>query len=361
MLNPVAMSIISNVFTDDKERARAIGIWSGVFDLSIALGPMIGGLLIGASLGWRSIFWVSVPIGIVAIILTARIVPESRAVLPRRIDPLGQALVIIFLTSLTYAIIEGPSSGWASPSIVGCFTLAIVTIVALVLVEQRQKEPLLDLRFFSSVPFSGATVVALCAFAAMGGFALMTTIYLQDVRGYSALRTGLLFLPMAGAAILFGPLSGRLVAKRGPRLSLVMARVSLAVCAFMLTGLTAKTSIGWLLASYAMFGLSFGMVSPPITNTALSGMPRDQAGVAAAIFSTGRQVGQTLGVAVAGSVIASRLHGPLPAGFPAASHASWWVITGYGITVALLGLVITTKWAGRTAVITAQRVFPEES
>ena len=350
MLNPVALSIVSNVFTDDRERARAIGVWAGVFGLSLALGPLVGGVLIGASLGWRSLFWINVPIGLAALALTARFTPESKASHPRRLDPLGQALVIGLLVALTYAVIEGPAAGWTSAPILACFAIAALALGGIVVYEPRRREPLLQLRFFASVPFSGATAIAFVAFAAVGGFALITTLYLQEVRGYSALQTGLLFVPVALAAMVSGPLSGRLVASRGPGPSLFLAGAALALFAVMLTGLTATTSVGWLLIAYVLFGLSFGMVSAPVNNTAISGMPRAQSGVAAAIVSTGRQVGQTLGVAVAGSLLASNLHGPLRTGLASASQPAWWGIAGSGVVVCVLAIVTTSAWAQRTAV-----------
>lgn len=350
MLNPVALSIISNVFTDDRERARAVGVWGGVFGLSMALGPLVGGLLIGASLGWRSLFWINVPIALVALLLTARFVPESRAAHPRRVDPVGQGLVLGMLATLTYAIIEGPDAGWTSPTILACLALAALALIGLVVYEPRRHEPLLELRLFASAPFSGATAIALIAFAVVGGFALITTLYLQEVRGYSALHAGLLFVPVAAAAMISGPLSGRLVANRGPRLSLLGAGAALTLCALMLTDLTATTSVGWLVAAYVVFGLGFGLVSAPVNNTALSGMPRAQSGVAAAIVSTGRQVGQTLGVAMAGALLASSLHGSLQTGLAPASHPAWWVMAGAGVFVIALALITTTAWAHRTAI-----------
>src|SRR5215468_5570241 len=181
MLNPVAMSIIANVFTDSRERARAIGIWGAVFGLSMALGPVIGGALV-ASVGWRSIFWVNIPVGIVAIILTALVVPESRAARPRRVDPVGQVLIIVMLASLTYAIIEGPHLGWGSAAIAGLFALAALAAAALGIYEPRRDEPLLDLRFFRSAPFTGAVLIAISAFSALAGFLFLNTLYLQDVR-----------------------------------------------------------------------------------------------------------------------------------------------------------------------------------
>jgi EmrB/QacA subfamily drug resistance transporter len=360
MLNPVAMSIIVNTFTDRAERARAIGVWGAAIGVSLALGPVVGGLLI-ASVGWRGIFWVNIPVGVAAIVLTALFVPESRAPHPRRLDPVGQVLVIVTLATLVYGIIEGPRRGWTSPEIIACFCLAAAGAVGLLIWEPRRAEPLLDLRFFRSAPFSGATLIAISGFAALGGFLFLNTLYLQDVRGYSALHAGLLTLPLAAVTVFFAPLSGRIISHRGPRLPLLVSGVCLTAGAALLTGLTATTPVGWLLLSYVIFGVGFGMVNAPITNTAVSGMPDSQAGVAAAIASTSRQVGQSLGVAVVGSAVTSVMAGPLRTSFPAASHLGWWIITGCGLLVLVIGLLTTGRWARQTAARTAGRLMSDEA
>ncbi|MDQ6777764.1 MAG: DHA2 family efflux MFS transporter permease subunit [Actinomycetota bacterium] len=354
MLNPVAMSIIRNVFEDPRERAQAIGLWGGVVGVSFALGPVVGGALVD-SVGWRAIFLVNVPVGLAAIVLTALFVPESRAPRARRIDPVGQALVIAMLASLTYAIIEGPSHGWASAEILGLFGVALVSLVALAVYELRREEPLIDVRFFRSAPFAGASMIAVCAFAALGGFLFLNTLYLQDVRGLSPFDAGLYTLPLAAMALIFGPLSGRLVGRRGARPSLVTAGCALTIASLMLTHLTATTSIGDLLLAYFIFGFGFGLVNPPITNTAVSGMPAAQAGVASAVASTSRQVGSTLGVAIVGAAAGGGVAGALGKNFAAATHPGWWIITGFGVIVLVLGLVTTTRWANETAESTADR------
>jgi EmrB/QacA subfamily drug resistance transporter len=360
MLNPVAMSIIVNTFTDRAERARAIGLWGGTFGVSLALGPVVGGALI-ASVGWRGIFWVNIPVGLAAIAATALFVPESRAPRARRLDPVGQLLVIVTLASLIYAIIEGPSSGWGSTKILGFFGLAVAALAALIIYEPRRREPLLDLRFFRSAPFSGATVIAIGAFAALGGFLFLNTLYLQDVRGFSALHAGLLTLPLAATTALFAPMSGRIIGRRGPRLPLLIAGVAMTAGGAMLTGLTNGTSVGWLLLAYIVFGTGFGMVNAPITNTAVSGMPRDQAGVAAAIASTSRQIGQTLGVAVVGSAVTSALAGPFAAAFAHASQVGWWIVTGCGAAVLIVGMLTSGRWARDTAARTAASLMLDEA
>ncbi|CAM5317376.1 MFS transporter [Streptomyces spiroverticillatus] len=356
MLNPVAMSIITNTFTDPRERARAIGVWGGVVGISMAAGPLIGGLLVD-SVGWRSIFWVNLPVGLAALLLTLRYVPESRAPKARKADPVGQLLVIALLASLTYAIIEAPEAGWGSPLTLSLAGVAVLALVALVLYEPRRAEPLIDLRFFRSAPFSGATVIAICAFASLAGFLFLNTLYLQNVRGLSALHAGLYMLPMAAMTFVCAPLSGRLVGTRGPRLSLLIAGTAMTASAVLFAGFKAETNTALMFTGYVLFGIGFGVVNAPITNTAVSGMPRAQAGVAAAVASTSRQVGSTLGVAVIGAVIAAGVSGTSSAdGFVEAAVPAWWVIAGCGLAVLLVGALTSGKWAKGTALRTAGRL-----
>ena len=359
MLNPVAMSIITNTFRDPKERARAIGVWGGVIGISMSLGPIVGGALV-ESVGWRSIFWINIPIGVLALVLTALFVPESRAPRPRRLDPVGQLLVMVALATLTYGIIEGPNAGWWSGRIIGLFAVFVITLAALLWYEPRRTDPLLDLRFFRSAPFSGATVIAICAFAALAGFLFLNTLYLQDVRGLSALTAGLCTVPMAAMTLIFAPWSGRIVADRGPRLPLLIAGGAMVASALLLSGLANDTPFAVLIPAYLLFGLGFGMVNAPITSTAVSGMPRDQAGVAAGVASTSRQIGQTLGVAVVGISATAGVHGSLQSGFATASHLGWWIIVGCGIAVFLLGLLTTGRRAQDSAALIAERLNSDE-
>jgi EmrB/QacA subfamily drug resistance transporter len=351
MLNPVAMSIIVTVFPEPKDRARAVGVWGSVAGLSLAIGPVLGGVLV-SGIGWRSIFWINVPIGIAAIVLTQRFVPESKAARARALDPAGQALIIVLFASVVTATIEGPQRGWGSAFILGLFALAALAVVGLLAVESRRHEPLIDLRFFRSAPFSGATLIALAAYAGLGGFLFLNTLYLQDVRGYSALRAGLMTIPLAVMLGVFANISGRLVAARGPRLSLVLAGPFLAAGALLLVALNAHTSTIYLLVAYAVFGIGSGLVAPPITNTAVSGMPRDQAGVAGALASSSRQFGSAIGVAVTGSLVTTTVG----ARFVTASHAAWLVLGGCGVLVLLLGVGSTGRWARATAARNGERL-----
>ena len=343
MLNPVAMSIIVNTFTDRADRAKAIGVWGSVAGLSLASGPVLGGLLV-SGIGWRSIFWINVPVGMVAIMLTQQFVPESRAERPRRFDPPGQVVMIVLLGSLTAGIIEGPRRGWGSAPIVALFVAAGLAAVVLVVLESRWPEPLIDLRYFRSAPFSGAMGIGVAAVATLGGFLFVNTLYLQDIRGYSALRAGLLTIPMAAMLAVFSTVSGCLVARRGPRLALILAGGLIAVGAGLLIGIGAHTAVWYLIVAYLVFGTGSGLVSAPMTNTAMSGMPRDQAGVAGAIASTSRQTGAAIGVAVTGAILDTSA-----AGFVHASHTAWAVLAACGVMIALLGTISTGRWALQTA------------
>ncbi len=359
MLNPVAMSIIRNVFDDPRERAQAIGAWGAAFGLSMALGPVVGGALVD-SVGWRAVFFVNVPIGVIAFVLTTLYVPRSRAAHARRLDPVGQVLVILALASLTYAIIEAPRAGWASVETLALFAFSLLCFAGLVPYELRREQPLLEMRFFRSVPFAGANTIALSAFAAQGGFLFLNTLYLQGVRHLSPFHAGLYMLPMAGMLLVFAPLSGRLVSRRGARPSLVTAGAAFMAGSAMLTQLTPTTSTGYLLGAYFLFGLATGMINPPITNTAVSGMPPSQAGVAAAIASTSRQVGMTLGVAVLGAISGGTISGAVGPGFASATHIGWWICAGLGLLSLILGVLTTTGWAEKTARETIERFRESE-
>ena len=351
MLNPVAMSIIVNTITEPKARARAIGAWGAVVGISMALGPLLGGGLTQI-FGWRSIFWINLPIGVSAIVLAALFIPESKSPRARRLDPLGQLLVFAALAALICAVIEGPRMHWTSTAIVSLFATSFAAVVAIICYEPRRIDPLLDLRFFRSVPFSSAAIIAVCSFAAFAGFLFLNALYLQEVRGLSPLRTGLYTLPLALATIVFSPLSGRLVGTYGTRPSLLIASGAMGLSAFILTHLGADSDLNILMLTYFIFGIGFGSVNAPITNTAVSGMPQTQAGLAAAVASTSRQVGASLGVAVAGTIVGTQA--AVGASFTDATHAFWWCMVGASSMVLLLGLLSSSPWARASAQRAAQ-------
>ncbi|MGO9958093.1 MAG: MFS transporter [Solirubrobacteraceae bacterium] len=312
-----------------------------------------------STISWQAIFLINIPIGLSAIILTSRFIPESKAPRPRRFDPVGQVLVIVGLATLTYAIIEAPSLGWSSPTIVAVFAASAAALLALVVYEPRRQEPLIDLRFFRSILFTTSVLTSVAAFAAFGGFLFLNTLYLQDVRDLSPIHAGIATLPMALMTMIASPVSGRIVGRHGPRLPLVISGVGLAAGSGMLIGVDPTTPFAQLLAAYVVFGIGFGFVNAPITNAAVSGMPRAQAGVASAIATTSRQFGQTLGVAIVGAIITTQLHESAPDGLAAASHPGWWTLTGAGVLVLMLGLLATTSRARASAARTATKLNPE--
>ncbi len=347
MLNPVALSIISQVFTGRVERARALGVWGGVVGISMSLGPIVGGLLI-ESIGWRSVFWINLPICALAMLLTFVFVPESKSSTMRTIDPVGQGLAVLFLFGIVYALIEGPVLGWTNPRVVGLGVAAVLAFAMFLRYESRRADPFVDLRFFRSIPFTTATVCAVSAFAAWSAFLFMMSLYLQSERGFSAMHTGLVYLPIAIGALVFSPLSGRLVGRFGARPSMVIAGVLIAAAAAMLLGLSATTPVWELLIVFAVFGIGFAMVNAPITNAAVNGMPLDRAGAASAVTSTSRQVGVSIGVALCGSVAGAAM-GAADADFAVAARPLWIICAALGVLVAVLGLYSTSSKGLRSA------------
>jgi EmrB/QacA subfamily drug resistance transporter len=347
MLNPVAMSIITQVFTGRVERARAIGVWGGVVGISMALGPIVGGALIEL-VNWRAVFWINLPICAAALLLTAIFVPESRSVTMRDVDPVGQGLGMAFLFGVVYVLIEGPARGWTDARIIAAAVVALVAFAAFLRYESRRRDPFIDLRFFRSIPFASATVIAVCAFAAWGAFLFVMSLYLQSERGFSAMHTGLIYLPVAVGALIFSPLSGRMVGRFGSRPSLLIAGTLITAATLMLTRLTATTAVWQLLAIFAVFGIGFSMVNAPITNAAVSGMPTDRAGAASAVASTSRQIGVSVGVALCGSVAGSAL-ATTGVDFAVAARPLWLICAGLGLVILALAVFSTSARALRSA------------
>ncbi len=355
MLSPVGMSIVRNVFEDPRERAQAIGVFASMFGVSMALGPVLGGVLVSA-ISWRAVFLVTLPLALAAIALALRFVPESRAPRPRRMDPVGQVLVTAALAVLIYAIIAGGRVGFGGVQILALIALGLGFLVALVRYELRRREPLIEPRFFTSIPFAGASAIALLLSVALGGFLFLNALYLQEARELSPASAGLYMLPVALTLIVFAPISGRLVGRVGARPSMVVGGLAVLISGVMLTGLAADTSVPFLLGAYAVFGFGFALVSPPIAHTAVSGMPPAQAGVAAAVATTSRQVGIALGVALLGAVAGGGVGGRIDPAFATATRPGWWIVAALGLAVAVLGYLSTTGWARDTARRAAERL-----
>ncbi|KDN22169.1 MFS transporter [Amycolatopsis rifamycinica] len=331
MLNPVAMAIVATTFPAPAARARAIGVFGSMSGLALVLGPILGGALVDG-LGWRAVFWVNVPVIAAALVATTRFVPESRAARARRFDPVGQVLVLLVLGSVVTALIESNRLGWTSPWVLGLLALAGLGVLGLLAWEPRRADPLLELRLFRSIAFSSAILMALLALCGFGVFLFVTTQYLQEVRGLPALAAGLCLLPLGLVVLVLSPWTGRLVGTHGPRGPLVVAGVALAAGGAASAWLGPETPLPAVLATFLLFGVFLGTVNPPITNTAVSGMPASMTGVAASLASSGRQTGTTLGVALAGT-----------------AHGVWWLVAGLGAGLFALALAGTGRRAAATA------------
>lgn len=355
LLNPPAMAIIAATFPEPARRARAFGVWSAVYGAAMAAGPLAGGLLLTAA-GWRAVFWVTVPVAAAALVLTGKVVPESRPGRARRPDPAGQALVSTLIAALLYAIIAVPHAGLGSGPVLAASAVAAGATAALAWHLPRREQPLIEPGLFRNRTFSGAVVIAVSGLASAGGFSFLLTLYLQDARGYSALAAGACTLPMAVMTMVFAPLSGRLAA-RNPRLPLLLSGCATEAGALCLAGLTGRTSVIVLLAASALSGLGFSMVNAPVTAIAVRGVPPERAGVASAMASASRQLGLAIGVAVTGASVSAAMRGLPPSGLPAATRPGWVIIAGCGAVVAVLAMATadqaTPQPGARTARFTA--------
>jgi EmrB/QacA subfamily drug resistance transporter len=304
VLTPSSLAIITNTFVDRRRRAMAVSIWSATTGISMGIGPVLGGFLV-ENYGWRSVFLVNVPIGLIALVAT-RILAESKAERPRPFDLPGQLSIAGSLFLVTYGLISAPISGWSSPVTLLVFVGACGLLAMFVVTERRVTNPMLPLSVFKNRGVTGSFALAIIAFLAMGSFLFFNTLYLQEVRGYSPLHAGLLILPTTAVGLVLSPISGHLTGTRGPRLPTTIATVcTTGGMALLAVTLRLDTPILVLMLSYLLIGFGQGLVNPPLTNAAVSGLHRDQAGVAGAITSTGRQMGTNLGIALVGAVVFS--------------------------------------------------------
>ncbi|QSE42310.1 MFS transporter [Rhodococcus erythropolis] len=333
MLSPVALAIVVNVMTDPKERAKAIGVWAAVFGLSMAAGPIVGGVLI-ESFGWRSVFWINVPVIAVVLVLTAVFVPQSRAEQPRRLDLPGQVLLMVVVGGSVALLIEGPRIGWLASGAIAGYVAVAAALAAFVRVESRKSEPLMDPSLFRHRPFTAAVLGAIVVFVALNATLLLGTFYLQQAREMTPAAAGAMTLPMAVAATICAPLSGILVGRFGARLPLLIAGSFTALGGLCLVSLDNSTGTSTLLVAYLFLGIGFGFSNAPITNTAVNGLPRSQAGLAGGITSSARQFGAALGVALAGGMIA----GSAQSDIAEASRAGWILVVACGLVVLVIAL-----------------------
>ena len=317
LIMPATLSIITNVFTDRRERAQAIAIWSATAGAAVAIGPVTGGWLL-EHFWWGSVFLVNVPVVVVALVLGQLFVPTSRDPAARPIDVPGALLSIAGLMALVWAIIEGPG-GWSDPEILGGFALAAVLLAAFVLWERRTRYPMLDMAFFRNARFSAASAAIMLTFFAMFGSLFLLTQFLQSVLGYTALEAGVRLLPMAAVMMVISPLSAKLVERIGSKIVVATGLSVAAVGLIIASRLTAGASYPEVLWSLVVLAAGMALVMPPATESIMGSLPPAKAGVGSAVNDTTRQVGGALGVAVLGSVMSST-YGPRVAdaisGFP---------------------------------------------
>ncbi|MGV9976946.1 MFS transporter [Micromonospora wenchangensis] len=300
---PVTLSIISNVF-DPRERGRAIGVWAGAVGLAVAIGPILGGALL-EHFWWGSVFLINVPVVALGVLLVALLVPESRDPSPGRVDILGVLLSVVGLVALTYGIIDGGEHGFGRPIVWAAILGGVAVLAWFVAHERRSDHPSLDVRLFRVPRFAApVAIVGLVFFAAMGVM-FFSSFYMQLVRGYSPLETGLFFLPFAVAQLVFAPRSAAMVRRYGGRavatVGLVLTAVALAAFAF----IDATTPIWVVLVAFFLQGVGMANIMPPATESIMSALPREKAGVGSAVSNTVRQVAGALGVAVLGSVLSA--------------------------------------------------------
>jgi EmrB/QacA subfamily drug resistance transporter len=322
---PTTLSILTNVFTDARERAAAIGIWAGIAGAAVALGPVTGGFLLD-HFWWGSVFLVNVPVVILTLVAVHFLVPRSRSAVPTRIDFVGAAVSIVGLVALVWSIIEAPSRGWTSPAILGGFALAGVAVLVFVLWERHTDHPMLDVRFFANPRFTAASLSVTLMFLALFGFIFLSTQYLQFVLGYTPLQAGIRTLPFAAMMMLFAPLSSKLVERFGTKRIVVTGILAFAAGLMVASTSTAASGYGRIGGAMLLLGAGMGLAIAPATDSIMGSLPPDKAGVGSAVNDTTREVGGAIGVAVVGSLLSSlygsRLADIAPASLPHAARAA---------------------------------------
>ena len=310
---PGTLSIIRHVYPDKETRADALGVWAAVSGLALALGPVIGGALVGFS-SWRAIFWFNLAFGAVAFVLAAVAVPETSDRQGRRIDFVGFLFGALFLGSVSFAVIQGEQSGYTAPWIVALFVVCGLSGIAFVVTERRVRSPMLDLDLLRRPPFSGSVFVAFAAYFGTFSIFFFTALYLQVVVGSSPYQTAIDFLPMAASLILASALTGPLVARIGPRwpmtIGCVLAGGGILIASVVLNPSVTFGTLGWVLP---IAGIGIGMLLVPVTSVPLSVVRPERSGMAASATNTSREMGAVFGVAILGAIVDAKLTGDLAA------------------------------------------------
>ncbi|MEZ5182697.1 MAG: DHA2 family efflux MFS transporter permease subunit [Acidimicrobiales bacterium] len=308
LIMPATLSLLTNIFTDPKERAKAIGIWAGVSGIGVAVGPMLGGYLL-EHFSWGSVFFVNVPVVAVALPAGYLLLPNSRADDSQPLDPAGAVLSIIGLVALVWAIIEAPAKGWGSPEVAGAFALGAVTLGAFLWWERTTPHPMLDIRFFRNRRFSAANLAVTLTFFAMFGSGFVLTQFMQFVLGFSPLEAGIRSVPIALMLMIVAPQSTKLAHRIGTKLTVAGGLAIVAVGMTVAATVTPELGYGRVLPAQILLGIGIALAMAPATESIMGSLPREKAGVGSAMNDTTRQVGGALGVAVIGSVLSSQ-YGP---------------------------------------------------
>ena len=325
IIMPATLSILTNVFPP-QERGKAIGIWAGVSGLGIAVGPALGGLLL-QHFWWGSVFLINVPIVIVALLAGRLFVPDSKDPSAPRLDPVGTLLSTGGLIGLLYGVIEAPVNGWGSSGVLVGFFGGLAVLTAFVLWERAIDHPMLDVRFFTNPRFSGASFAVTLVFFAMFGVSFLLTQYLQFVMGFSALRAGLGFIPLAALLMISAPMSATFTKRFGSKAVVTVGLAIVAGALLMLSQATVHSGYPYAGMVLALLGLGIGTAMSPATDSIMGSLPKEKAGVGSAVNDTTRQVGGALGVAVLGSLAAAAYHAKIAgstvfAALPGPAHAA---------------------------------------
>ncbi|HVS28755.1 MAG TPA: MFS transporter [Solirubrobacteraceae bacterium] len=299
---PATLSIITNAFPAH-ERGKAIGTWAGVSAIALAIGPMLGGYLVG-HVSWRAIFYINLPVAALAVIVTLFATRESRDdTAPRSVDVPGVAALTVGIGALVYALVEGNKWGWGSGRIVGLFVLAGIALAAFVVIERRVKLPMIDFSYFRSRSFLGANLAAFTVSFAMFGMFLFLALYFQNILHYSPFQAGLRFLPATVVIMVLGPIAGRLADRVGPRPLITFGLVVVSASLVWQSFIKVNTSYAFLWPAFLLMGIGMAFVMSPMSTAAMNAIDRTKAGAASGVLSMTRMVGGTFGVAVIGALI----------------------------------------------------------
>ena len=309
---PTTLSILTNTFRDPRERGRAIGIWAGVSGIGIALGPLLGGLLV-ENFGWGSVFLVNLPICTAALVLSAFFVPDSSARDESPLDPLGALLSIVGLVAFLYAVIQGPDKGWTAPVVVGGLLLGTTFLSLFAWWEAHNPRPMIDVRFFKNPRFSAASATITITFFGFYASTFLLTQYFQFILNYSPLKAGVMLIPTAVGMMTGSPTAPRLVERFGTKrvVCLGLALVAIATACYASNTIMSNLLTGLIVR--LIIGIGFGITTAPVTESIMGSLPPSRAGVGSAVNDTTRQTGGATGVAVIGSIFAARYHAAIGA------------------------------------------------